>query len=246
MSTNNIKILYSFPVNVEREIEEITTREEAGKVITETIKVKKIVPVYFAVKQPSRSDRERAEEERAIWWSKYFDMGIKTEAMLIKSYANDGGILSDAQRMQYAETKSLLLQKMEEYELLKVVKKDDTEAISKTRLELINLRDRILRFEQEQATFFENTAESKARIKLAEWLVVNLSYYRDSEDKPWIPYFTGSNHAEKMALMEKLEDTNDELYRLAQPQLYFVVSFLISSNFSATKTNIDEYLNEAI
>ena len=132
---------------------------------------------------------------------------------------------------------------MEEYELLKAIGGENKEKIAETRQELIILRDRIMRFEQEQATFFENTCESKARIKLAEWLVCNLSYWRDSEDKPWIPYFAGTTHADKMAVLEEREDSNDELYGLIQPQIYFIISFLVIS-FSTTKADIDAYLTE--
>lgn len=248
MPVENIKTLYTFSVLTDKLVDEVTTKvENAGtpeeRIVSETVKVNKPVPIHFAFKKPSRAERENAEEERASWWSKYVERGILPEALLLKTYANLGGILSEEQKKDYTEDRVQLSIKIEELMIEKAMKEPNKEYISQLTTEMINLRDKIIRFEQEQSTFFENTAEAKSRVKLSEYLVLHQSYTRDSEESPWVPYFKGNKTIEKLAEMERLEDS-DEIYRQAGPQLFFLASFLINSNYSATKDDIDEFLKQ--
>lgn len=252
MPESNIKTLYTFTVLSDRLVDETTSRDEPDpsnpdvvKTVSETRKVNKPVPTYFAFKRPSRSERELAEEERAVWWSKYIDMGIAPEAQLLKRYANMGGILAEDDRKAYTEDRVALEAKMEELYILKSMKDVNQSEVSRLTGEMIDLRDKIIRFEREQSTFFENTAEAKSRVKLCDYLVLHLSYVRDSEDKPWVPYFKGATTADKAAEMERLDETEDLIYREARLQLYFLASFLRDSDYRATTADIDEFLKQA-
>ena len=245
MSIENIKTLYKFPISVTREVDEVTTTEVDDKTITETKKVKKPVNVFFAFKKPSRVERESAEEERAVWWSKYVERGIAPEAILLKTYANFGGILSEAQKKEYTDLRVKLFAKGEEHALSRVSDKTNKEEHNRLSGEFINLRDQVLKFEQEQATFFENTAEAKARTKLSEYLILTLSYFRDSEDKPWVPFFSGKTVEEKAKDLEAKEESENELFLLSKDYLYFLASFLYASGYSATTESIDSYLKDS-
>lgn len=249
MPIENIKTLYTFTVLSDKLVDEAVERvENAGtpeeKVITETTKVNKPTPTYFAFKKLSRAERENAEEERASWWSKYVEKGILPEALLLKTYANLGGILSEDQKEQYTTDRVDLSLKIDELMILKATKDVTKEAVASLTGEMIDLRDKIIRFEQEQSSFFENTAEAKSRVKVSEYLTLFQSYARDSDEKPWVPYFKGNTVAEKLDSMEKLEEDNDIIYNEARPQLVFLASFLLNSNYIATTADIDEYLKQ--
>lgn len=241
---NNIKTLYTFSIIVNREIDEVTTTETDGKVITETIKAKKPVEIFFAFKKPSRSERELAEEERAIWWSKYVERGILPEAQLLKLYLNGGGILSEDQKKEYTDLRVQLFDKGKEHTIATVVNKDNKDEHTRLYREYLDLRDKVLAFEQEQSSFFENTAEAKSRVKVADYLVTNLSYWREAVDKPWIPFFKGVNSIEKASDLTNKEEASDELYLLSKDYLYFLASFLFASGYNATTESIDEYLKD--
>lgn len=242
---SNIKTLYTFSITVTREVDEVTTTEADGKVITETTKVKKPVEIFFAFKKPSRSERELAEEERAIWWSKYVERGILPEAQLLKLYLNGGGILSDDQKKEYTDLRVKLFDKGKEHTISLVANKDNKDEQDRLYREYLDLRDKVLAFEQEQSSFFENTAEAKSRVKVADYLVTNLSYWREGAHKPWVPFFKGANSAEKAGDLAVKDEAADELYILSKDYLYFLASFLFASGYNATTESIDEYLKDS-
>jgi len=244
MSNENIKILYAFPVNLEKEIDETTTRLEDGKTITETIKVKKPVPTYLAFKKISRAEREDADIEKASWWNEYVKKGLMPEAVLLKTYGNVGGILSDDQKKQYLDLRVEMKKKLEEEVFLRSTSPEKKEELDLLSRQIISIRDEVIAFEQDQSSFFENTAEAKARLKVVQFLVLHLSYYRDSEDKPWAPFFKGATTKEKLKDYELKEESNDELFNLSKIYFEFLGAFVFGSNYAATSADIDSYLKE--
>lgn len=249
MPDSNIKTLYTFTVLRDQLVDETITRDEPDpanpdviKTISETRKVNKPVPTYFAFKRPSRTERELAEEERAVWWSRYVEKGLLTEALLLKTYSNAGGILSEDDRKRYTDARVQYGDKVEQLYIIKTTKAADSAAIATLTGEMIDLRDQIIRFEQEQSTFFENTAEAKARVKLSEHLVLTLSYTRDDESKSWVPYLAGATPADRAARLAALEEAEDPIFKEAYPQLVFLAAFLRDSGYQAKTEDIDEFL----
>ncbi len=239
-----LKTIYAFSISLNKEVDETSTREENGKTITETVKVKKLVPVFFALKNPSRSERELAEEERAAWWSHYVEKGILPTALLLKVHANYGGILSDDQKRYYHGKQADYIVLEQELERLFVNEPDNKEKQKETAGRLTALRNDILTFEQEQSVFFNNTAESKASAKMTQYLVLHLSYFRTNEDKDWEPFFKGSGTGEKLAYMDKLNDEQDETFAKAYPMLSFVAHLYSSSNGGINTEALNEYFTE--
>lgn len=240
--SQNIKTLYEFSVSDVREVEEvIVTDTEDGKTLTEKRKVTKTVPVYFAFKKPSRNEDALAEEERAVWWSHYVERGILPEALLLKVYSNYGGILSEEQRKYYYGLQTDLLLAMQDLEFARINEKEDTEKHKTLGNLVVKLRDEIFKFQQEQAVFFENTAESKSRIKHVEYLTLHMSYFRTDEDKDWEPFFKGKETEEKIKSLELFEEKQDQLYLKARNELMFIASIYVGSNGSADTTTIKSF-----
>jgi hypothetical protein len=237
-----MKTVYEFIVTTEREVEETTTKQEGDKIVTETVKVKKRVPTWFAFKQPSRMEKELAEEERAAWWSRYVEKGILPEALLLKRYADYGGILSEEDRKYYQNLRSEMILTQQEWRELYI--NDKTNEVRKRELadKLADIQERLVQFEQEQDVFFSNTAEAKARAKLIEWLVMHLSYVKYDENKEWEPYFKGIVTEEKIKSYDKLVDAQDGILAKSYPILSFVATIYSSSQGGLNKELLDEFL----
>lgn len=239
----NHKILYNFTVNTEREVDKTETREENGQKITTTSKVKELVPHVFAFKVPSRREREDADIERAAWVNTYVQRGLMLEADLTKRYANLGGILPDEERKRYIQLKADLRMALYDLQHAIVVTKD-REAQEKCALREAELRHELSQFEQEQASFFDNTAEAKARGKLIEYLILHLTYFRLETETDWKPFFPGANTEAKLAHFDKLVECSDELLSLVKSNLEFLAAIWVSSEGSVNKESLDIYLKE--
>jgi hypothetical protein len=239
----NHKSLYEFEVLVEREVEKTITTEKDGKTITETTKSKEKVPVYFSFKKPSRAERELAEEERVSWWSRYVEKGILPEALLLKTYANYGGILSEEQKKYYDELQLDLHNTIEDIYQAKALNKDDKEMIDVLTKKMIDLRGKIIDFKQNQSVFFDNTAEAKAKGKLIEFLLLNLSFFKKNKEDNWNMFFKGDNLEQKLEYVESLEESEDELYNLSKDKLGFIAAICASSGSSLKKEEIDEIMS---
>lgn len=244
MPNDNIKTLYSFPVILQVETDETITREQDGKTITETSKVKRPTTHYIAFKKISRAEREDADVEKSAWHYEYVKKGLMPEAVLLKTYGNVGGILSDDQKKEYLDLRVKMKQKLEEEVFARAHNPDDKVVLEALSREIIMLRDEIIAFEQEQASFFENTAEAKARLKVIQYLILHLSYVRESEDKPWVPFFKGATTSDKLKDYDLKEESGDELFGLSKVYLEFLAAFVFGSNYVATEEDINRYLKE--
>ena len=196
--------------------------------------------VAFAFKKPSRAEREDADMWHAAWVNKCLERGLAPQALVIKLYANAGGTFNNAEKAEFDSIRSQLLAKQLEHETSMI----GTDLVLRDRLttELLDLRERFIKMQQSQETFFANTAEAKARNKLIEWLVLHLSYYRIDETKDWQPFFVGDDTESKIGYLEKLEDAEDELYKTAIDQLTFVAALFVSLNGNLKKEDIDAFL----
>ena len=215
-----MKALIEFTVPQDREVDETNTRVEEGKTITETVKVKRTINIPFLFKKPSRAQREDAELERAVWETKFITAGILPQALLLKTYANYGGILSDDQKINYRKLQADYLLAEAELKRLQANDRDNKAAIEAEAIKLVTLRQDILDFQQEQSVFFENTAESKSRQKLIEWYVLHLTYWKptkaDGSNGEWTPYFAGETTAAKLASFDAILDARDEIWGKAR------------------------------
>ena len=96
-----MKEIYSFNVEVERTVEETSTKKrknkDTGKMeeVSVAQEFKKEVPVKIILREPNRRQLEEADMEYSIEMSKCIKRGILTKAMLAKKYSDSGGLLSE-------------------------------------------------------------------------------------------------------------------------------------------------------
>lgn len=239
---NNYKYIYEFDVKIEKDVNKVEKKEEGGAVTTIETKVKEFVPVFFAFKKPSRAEREDAEEYRAKKWGEFVKKGIMPEAILLKSYANYGGILDEAQKKYYIKVRADYAETLEKMQLAKI-NKDEDKAIQ-LMAESLGLRDEIVEFERNQSSFFENTAEAKSRNKLIEYLILKLTYFKEKSGEEYKQYFKGEEVDDKLKFLENLEDSKDEIILKVWSQLLFISSLYVSLGGDLKKEDVEEFVGK--
>ncbi len=237
--------LHEFTISLSQQVDQVTTRVEGDKTISETTKVEKPVNVPVCLKRPSRVEKEEADLERAVWETHFITKGILPQALLLKTYANYGGILSEGQKKDYQKMQADFLLAETELRRLQVTEPESKESINTLANQMVDLREQILDFQQEQAVFFNNTAEAKARQKLIEWLVLHLSFYKpvkaDESLDEWTPLFAGKTTDEKLASFDKMIEENSELFGKSRSMLEFLATVLASSEGPISKEDIEAF-----
>ncbi len=243
MSTFNP--LHSFTVSTTREVEKTESHEENGATVTRTVKVKEPVDTLFAFKKPSRIERETSEEYRTKLWHDYVAKGLMSFAVAQLTYANAGGVATETERVRYTALKTEYSLKLMAYQLAVVQK--ETEKAAALMGDLNRIRDEYIRMEEAQNSFYNNTADAKAKVKMTEWLLLNLSYSRASVDAPWEPYFKGADLAAKLDHMDTLEESGDEVYAKARSELMTVASIatlFIMGGGVLTKESVEAFVKD--
>lgn len=234
---SEIKLLHSFDISLSREIDEEITRTEGDKTIVEKTKVNRPVSVSFGLKKPYRFEKDEADIYRSVWETKYLDAGIYPQALLLKRYANAGGILSNEDRDKFNALQRDFLLAETELRRLQVNERDNSDAINAEALKLVTLRQELIDFKQAQSVFFENTAESKARQKLIQWVVLYLTYYKPVNDKgepgEWTPFFAGNTVDEKLDALDKVVENNDELWNKAADYIALLAAAYVNGGESS-------------
>lgn len=227
-----IKSIYAFNVNLVKEVEENGER------------VKKITAYPFAIRKPSRSEKEEAELVRSEYLAKYIRRGVLPEAILNKTYENQGGTLNEYERAYVSTLNHKLFEKTEELKMVTVEKNKDKE--QEVLKEIIVLQQEIASVQYKQSKFYENTAEFKAKTKLIEYLFATLTYWKKAEDKEWEPYFAGDSFEENLDEIEKLEDSEDELYMKMKDKALFAVSMYIHMSGNVKPQDIEKSVKENV
>ncbi len=244
-------VFHEFTISVAKDIDVVAVKVEnegtpQAKTVTETTKATKQVNVPFCIKLPSRQENEEADIVRAVWWTKFLERGIISESMLIKRYTNEGGTLPNEDRKLLADLQVEFAAVQIKLTEAEVVHKDDHELLRSLRLQFFDLREKITAIHRSQAPFFENTAEAKAREKHIEWLVLNMSYYRqyhaDESLGEWEPFFPGKTVEDKLAYYDGLVEKGDELWSKAKGMLELLATFYSSSNGSVTGEEVANFL----
>lgn len=245
LAAPKLRLLYEFTVNVARDVDETNTRVEDGKVISETSKVKRNVSVPFALKVPSRMEREDIDVERSIWWSRFVERGILPTALVNKIYSNNGGILDHVDQVLLAQYQAKFMAAEVELKRLEVNEPTNVVALEAARLAFMQHRNAILRIQTDNAVFFENTAEAKARDKVIEWVLLHMTYYRpakeDGTNADWTPFFIGQTTEDKLAYFDALVEKGDDLWDKARDILRFLAVFTTDGGV-ANPAQIGEYL----
>ena len=209
----NTKHIYQFSVNRQDEIEEAEiSKNEAGEEIKTIKKVKKQTPVVFAIRKPNRKLREDAEMFYAVKMSEGIKSGLLTRALLSKRYINDGGAMSEPERVKMAELYVQFLSGETELQKIQLNLENLSEDVKKEKLKdaakaLGEVRAEIEEINIQQNNLFEHTAESKAENKTVFWWMINLALQEEGKD--FNPLFKGDSYEAKLDAYEAIEENED-------------------------------------
>ena len=221
-----MKELYSFTVNLEKEVEKTETKEEDGKTITVTQKVKEEVPIKLIIKQPSRKNIEDADLQYSIEMSSCIKKGILTRGMLLKKYSDTGGILSEQHAQELIKIYSAVANLEQDYLKEKTRTESQNEAKINDILEsIVTLKRRALELESEYTSLLSNTADIIAQNNVIRWYCLNLIHKQVMPDGAIEPMFPGKDMEEKIEIMYKMDEEQDPLYQKTYRKLASFISF---------------------
>lgn len=249
------KILYSFNINKEAEIEEEkseTIKNETGESVTRTYKekVKKNIPVEIQITQPTRKQMQEADMEFSIEMSRCIRSGILTKAMLLNKYSDTGGLISDSdakamvditQEINELQTKLTILSLKPESER----DEEDKNKINSLTAEIMKKRKGLIERETSYLTLFNHTADIKAQNRAILWYVLNLTYFKDNSVKnpDFTPLFPGKTFETKEAAMFDYEENKNEIYEKCYNKLASIISYWFFTS-NVDKEEFDRIIGE--
>ena len=230
-----MKEIYSFEVNLEKEVEKKTekviidkdTKQE--KKISVNEKVIEKEPVRVILKEPNRRQIEEADMEYSIEMSQCVKRGILTKAMLAKKYSDSGGLLAEEDAKTLTSKYADLSKLQTDFTRLntKTTKKNPEENKTKE-AEIIGkiaeVRREIVDMETAYASLFNHTADTKAQNRVILWYVLNLTYVVRGEEDP-DEFFPVETFEEREQAYYDLDEAGDELYNLIQAKIATFVSY---------------------
>lgn len=229
-----MKTIYEFEIKTSVEIEKVETKEENGSTISITKKEVEEKPIFFAIKKPSRVEKEEGEMYRAVHFAKCVESGIITQAALRKKYGDTGGIYTNEEEQEYSILRQKLKENIEQFQFIgsgsSDLSKEEKEKREKELLkEMFDIRNLIVEFENSATLFYQDTAESKARNKLIEYFILTLTLFKENDGDEWKPFFKGSSIGEKLQYLSNLEDNEDKIYLQVGEKLAFIITLILTS-----------------
>ena len=230
------KYLYTFEVPKIEEIEVVEKRIEDGQEVKITKKEKKIVEKKYGILSPRRSRVEEGEMYYAAKVSENIKNGILPTAILIRKFDEQGGFLSDTElKYQNALRDETLEITKKVGELAEEAKKDQSEESKKENENKVSLlvdkyyeiQEEILKIQQSIDTFFEQSAEIKARNKTIIWWILNVCY--DLNEGKEEQFFKGKTLDEKLNSLDDYEESEEEFVAYLIKKFSYLVSYWFSS-----------------
>ena len=241
-----MKEIYSFSVDVERDVEETIKKKRknksSGKMeeISVDQTIKKEVPVKVILKEPNRREIEEADMEYSIQMSKCIKRGILTKAMLAKKYSDSGGLLTeeDAKFLtkKYGELGDLQTKYTRINTKGKKTKADEAK-IKKLMGTMGMVRREIVDMETTYSSLFNHTADSKAQNRVILWYLVNLSFYQEGQDDDddIVPFFKAEETEDKIEQYYDLDENGHEVFDIVKDKLSTFLSFWYFSANASTE-----------
>ncbi len=227
-----MKKLYKFTISetVTKKVEE-KSKDKDGNEVTVTKDSVEVVDRPIFLRKPTRSMFDEAELYYGVQLSEGIKAGLLTRALLAKRFSNDGGVMSNPDKEEYADLYLKLFENQNAIERASAKKeKDRTDAEKEEMAKLLSengvVKREIQEFEMAQASLFDQTAENRARNKTILWWVLNMSYYGNPEDNNTIkPIFEGDNYAAKLAAYDTIEEDGTEFQEEVIKKLVYYVSY---------------------
>ena len=227
-----MKKLYKFTISetVTKKVEE-KSKDKDGNEVTVTKDSVEVVDRPIFLRKPTRSMFDEAELYYGVQLSEGIKAGLLTRALLAKRFSNDGGVMSNPDKEEYADLYVRLFENQNAIERASAKKeKDRTDAEKEEMAKLLSengvVKRVIQEFEMAQASLFDQTAENRARNKTILWWVLNMSYYGNPEDNSTVQQiFKGENYAEKLASYDLIEEDGSEFEEEVIKKLVYYVSY---------------------
>ena len=227
-----MKKLYKFTISetVTKKVEE-KSKDKDGNEVTVTKDSVEVVDRSIFLKKPTRSMFDEAELYYGVQLSEGIKAGLLTRALLAKRFSNDGGVMSNPDKQEYADLYVKLFENQTAIERASAkIEKDRTESEKEELQKLLEengvVKREIQEFEMAQASLFDQTAENRARNKTILWWVLNMSFYGDPDDSSTIkPIFEGENYAERLAAYDQIEEDGTEFQEEVIKKLVYYVSY---------------------
>ena len=210
-----MKKLYEFTLTQTVFVEEEEkSKDSEGNEVTVKKTIEKDKPRAFFLKKPTRAMFDEAELYFGVKLSEGIKAGMLTRAMLAKRFDNDGGVLSEADQKQYSGLYFTMFELQNEVTRLQVIPKEEkteeeVDQYGAAVRALIGCRAKIQDFESAQASFFDQTAENRARTKTIMWWVLNLSH-EISDNGEEFSFFGDGTSEDKLAVYDALEEDSDD------------------------------------
>jgi len=243
-----LKFLYETTVKKQIEEKSTVTKEENGEKVEISRILKKAKPVKVAILKPQRKLYEGAEIFYAKQIATYIQGGLLPYSLVAKRYANDGGPLSEPEKLHLEKLKAEAGKL--QAELFALVGKEDEKA--KQRNDILNkinaLHTEVNAIQNAYADIFDNTAEMKARNKTIEWWVLHLAYI-DEDGTGYKPLFGDGNHESKLEKYDDIDDKDNEFINECIRKLSYLISFWFAARVNLSNVefeNMDNLFTETM
>lgn len=261
MEIDNKKWLYSFSINVEKEVEEQVEKKtkrknkETGKMETvtsqETVTVNKEVPFTILIKKPTRSQLEDGDMFYSLELNKFIKMGFLTKAMLAKQYGNQGGLWTEKEQELYKDLMYKMHIKQLDIQQLSILAdggKLSTRQEGKLNTyirELAEIKKELTEYEMIQNSLFDHTADVKARNRTIMWYILHTAHFFEgnAEDPVIEEMFEGTSFEERYESYSEKEESDDEIYMRCIDKISSVLTVWYISGIQE-KDGIEEFMEE--
>jgi hypothetical protein len=216
-----MKLLHKFTVELEKEVEETSVKNENGQEITVKTKVKKKVPYTIAMKKLARRENDDfrlfygAQIKRAI------EAGLLTKAVVLNRHIDGAGGLMSKETAKHLANLSVEIENLRNRLVeLGMVNENDTEKAQRQNdllAKYVSTQQEMQAIESSNQAVFENTAETYAQERSNLWLIFNQTYIENGEKHE--PMFKGNGFMEKEDYYFDLEEKEDPLYIAARGKL---------------------------
>ena len=213
-----MKELYSFEIKRTVEEEVSYAKKTEDGTIEATKQVKKEVKDRIVFVKPSFGEVEDADFFYGQKYNEYINAGFLTKAMLAKKMGDLGGLTSKIVDERVA---TLMVENMEAartiefFEGAKDITEEQEKKLKDAKETFASSRAELHDYEVDVREQFSHTADSKAEVKLIEWIVLHFSYFEDEvgegkqKKKDLFPIFEGEDYELKRASLVKMQEEDD-------------------------------------
>ena len=178
-------------------------------------------------------------DDAELFYGVTLSMGIKagllTRALLSKRFSNDGGVMSDEDKEEYADLYVSMFNNQTEIERISGTPVRSRSEEQKSKLNILAgeagvLKRQIQEFEMAQASLFEQTAENRARNKTILWWVLQMAYFVNDAGEEPVQVFPGETHEERLHRYDEMEESEDFFHEELLKKLIYYVSYWYVGN----------------